>query len=113
MNSRSYRLHRLQLQQELGESARRAEFNRIARQVERQRRWAAGLPIIASEDLATAFRVDRADAARQLAALSRAELARQAVAHAAYLSETYGRPFHSAEVFVNFLRGIAAHQQEA
>lgn len=107
MNTRSYRLHRLQLQQELGESARRAEFNQLARELNRCARWDAGLPIIDAEDLATAFRVDRDDAARQLAALSEAELARQAEAHAAYLTARYGRPFTAAAVLDNFRLGIA------
>lgn len=107
MNTRSYRLSRIALEQELGESVRRAQLNVLLGEVNRRERWAAGLPVIDSSDLATAFRVDRDDAARQLAALTPQELARQAVAHAAYLTERYGRPFHSADVFANFTVGIA------
>ena len=67
-------------------------------------------------DLATAMRVDKLDAARQLARLSRRQLARQAVAYAAFLSEQYSfgdRPhiFDSATVFVNFLHGIAIYER--
>jgi hypothetical protein len=113
MNTRSYRTHRLALQQELGESARRAQLNRLMREVEQQRREAAGLPAIDPSDLRIAFGADLTDAARQLAALSYPQLARQAVAYAAHLSERRGTVVSSSDIFINFLRGIAKYHTEA
>jgi hypothetical protein len=57
---------------------------------------------------------DKPDAARQLARLSRVQLARQAVAYAAFLSDTYSfgdrpRIVESATVFLDFLDGIATY----
>lgn len=75
-------------------------------------REAAGLPVIPVEDLATAMRVDKLDAARQLARLSERQLVRQAVAYAAYLNELYQfadarQAFDSERVLANFQKGIA------
>lgn len=95
------------------ESQQRARWNVAAREGERAAAEAAGAPVIPVEDLAAAFRADKLDAARQLAELSNRQLARQAVAYAAYLSELYqfaGRSFDSAQVFINFQKGIAVYR---
>jgi hypothetical protein len=110
--TRSYRLFRLRLQQELAESVRRAERNRLEREAHAAAREAAGQPVIPVEDLAVAMRVDKLDAAAQLARLNERQLVRQATAYAAYLNELYQfagerRAYDSERVLANFQHGIA------
>lgn len=58
MNSRSYRLRRLQLEQELGESARRAERNRLEREAALRERTASGIAPVEPAELMALFAGD-------------------------------------------------------
>jgi hypothetical protein len=105
--TRNRRNARELLEQECEAAARRIAVAAWA--AERAAREAAGAPVIDPADLRVALRVDLADAARQLAALTPRQLARQAVAYAAYLSERRGVVVDSADVFINFEKGIAQY----
>lgn len=89
MTTRSYRLNRLAREQELGESARRAERNRLELQAALRARTAPGIAPVEPGALMTLFQLDRPAAWALLGTLTRAQLVNQAIETAVWL-ETVG-----------------------
>lgn len=87
MNTRAYRLHRLRLDLELAESARRAERNRIAREVAERERTAPGIAPIAPSVLAAAFAEQPTLAWALLATLTPTQLVNEAIEYACWIEQ--------------------------
>jgi hypothetical protein len=86
--TRSYRLHRLALTIELGESDRRAERNRLEREVALRERTAPGIAPVEPGALMALFHTDRNTAWALLAAMTSAQRINQAIETACWLEGT-------------------------